>query len=145
MLLQLIKYTHEILGIATLFLVLLIIVYFVIRFVIAGPFSRADRIVALAGMFLMYLQVMLGFLLFFISPVGRTIFSKQALQMDTSRFFILDHPVGMLVATALFHIAFIFSERNSASHSQVYTRVILLYVIGYTFILYATPWFVWEQ
>lgn len=143
MFLEILKKAHSAIGILILFALLLIILYLIVRYVIKKPFNKANNTAALIGMALVHLQILLGLVLYFVSPVGLANFSSEAMSDTVSRIYILEHPIGMIVAAILITIGYKATKNDRLSDARKYSRVLLLYAIGYSFILYSTPWFVW--
>lgn len=143
MFLHILKKAHSGIGIVILFTILLIILYLVVRYVMKKPFDKNNKIAALIGLALVHLQIILGLVLYLISPLGVSNFSGTAMKDDISRLYILEHPVGMIVAAVLITIGYLATNNDRLSDVRKYSRVLFLYAIAYSFILYSTPWFVW--
>lgn len=143
MFLDMLKKSHSLLGILILFILLLIIIYLVVRYVMKKPFDKSNYIASFIGFLLIQLQVVFGVILYFISPLGLANFSKETMRDATSIVYILQHPIEMLVAAVLIALGYGVIKRKTLSDKKKYSRVLLLYSIAYSFILYATPWFAW--
>lgn len=144
MFLDILKKAHSGIGILILFAILLIIFYLIIRYVIKKPFNKSNRTAALIGMALVHLQIILGLVLYLVSPLGIANFSGKAMKDPISRLYILEHPTAMIVAAILITIGYLSIRNDRLSDVRKYSRVLLLYAIAYSFILYVTPWFVWS-
>lgn len=144
MFLDILKTAHSGIGILILFGLLLIILYLVVRYVMKKPFNKSNKTMALIGLTLVHLQVILGLVLYLISPLGVANFSGAAMKDSISRLYMLEHPVGMIVAAIVITIGYLAINNDRLSDARKYSRVLFLYAIGYSFILYSTPWFVWS-
>lgn len=140
MLLELAKKVHSILGVAILFILLLIVLYFIVRYLMGSTFSKADRLASLLGLFFMYMHLAFGLMMYYLSSSFSKSYFKHYIENGKLRIFILEQPVGIIMATVFINWAYLSGERKKLSESQVYIRVLLLYVIGYCFVLYSIPW-----
>lgn len=86
------------------------------------------------------LQLLLGLILYFISPITRGFMSDAGTAMKDPllRFFAMEHLVGMLIAVALFHVGRAVSKKavGPARHKKVFTFTL----IGAIVALLAIPW-----
>jgi hypothetical protein len=88
------------------------------------------------------LQLLLGLLLYlFFSPVVRTAFSNIAVAMRASeyRFFVADHPGGMLVAIVLAHIGRV-RTKKATPDSAKHRAAAVFYGLALLLILLSIPW-----
>ena len=140
MLLELAKKVHSFLEVAILFILLLIVLYFIARYLVGSTFSKADRLVSLLGLFFMYMLLVFGLMIYYLSYSFSKNHFKYYMEEGKLRMFILDQPVEIIIATVFINWAYLSGERRKLSESQVYIRVVLLYIIGGCFVLYSIPW-----
>ena len=143
MLYHTLKAYHNTIGLILLFLLLLVIVYILIRFAFKKPLNKSVKIAALIGMITVHLQVLIGFFLYFLSPLGMSNFSGQSMGHPIARFYIVEHPIGMLLAAVLITIGYRFAKGGALSDIARYKRLLIYYVLGFTLIAYLIPWFLW--
>lgn len=135
-----IKHLHS--GLAYLLLAALIvsIVYaFASR---KKPFTAGSKKIALIGLIFAHLQFVAGLALYFLSPLGASNFSGDAMKEKASRLYIVEHPLMMLLAIVLITIGYSKIKRLG-SDSRKYDSIIIFYGIGLLFILSVIPWKVW--
>jgi hypothetical protein len=84
-----------------------------------------------------HLQLLLGFILYFISP--KVIFSAEAMKYPASRFFTAEHILMMVVAITLITIGSIF-YRKTATPRVAYRRILIYFGLALLLILAAIPW-----
>lgn len=134
------KHFHS--GLAYLLLVALIGVIFYAIISRNKPFTAGVRKLALVGLICAHLQFVAGLVLYFLSPLGISNFSGDAMKDRDSRLFILEHPLMMLIAIVLITIGYSRMKRL-ATDSKKYKSIIVFYGIGLLFILSMIPWKVW--
>lgn len=87
------------------------------------------------------IQVLLGFLLYFISPLTKVAFSDIGAAMGNSelRFFLVEHFLMMLIALVIAHIG---RSRAKKADTDVgkHKRAAIFYTIAMLIILAAIPW-----
>jgi hypothetical protein len=107
---------------------------------ISSPDAAARDRWALALMIALDLQLLLGLLLYLVSPVTRyALHGTGALRDPTIRFFALDHPLIMCGALILVHLGRR-SARKAATFQQSRSRRLTCYSLALILIVGATPW-----
>lgn len=117
-------------------IVLLLLVYNIINIVMARSSNRAltakDTKISLFGMTSVHIQILIGLILYFISP--KVQFSANTMSNDVLRFFTMEHTLGMLIAIVLITVAHRRVKSGSAAGGFWY------YVFGLLVILVSIPW-----
>jgi hypothetical protein len=88
------------------------------------------------------LQMLLGLVLFgVLSPVTRSAFIDVAAAMKSPdiRFFLADHPVGMIVAIALAHVGRA-RIRKAAESETRHKRALVFFGLALVIVLLSIPW-----
>ena len=88
------------------------------------------------------IQLVLGLLLYlFLSPVVRTAFSNIGAAMKASeyRFFVADHPVGMLLAIVLAHVGRVRTKKATPEDAK-HRAAAVFYGLALVLILLTIPW-----
>ena len=88
------------------------------------------------------LQMLLGLVLFlFLSPVTRSGFVDVAAAMKVPdvRFFLADHPVGMIIAIALAHVGRVRIRKAGDSESR-HKRAVIFFGLALAMLLLSIPW-----
>lgn len=132
-----IKSAHSGLGIALLFILLLVIVSAALGWMAGKPYRKGGPLLGLAAV---HLQLVIGIIIYFISPLGMANFSGAAMKDKISRLYILEHPLMMLIGIALITIGY--SKAKRATKNQ-YKTITLFYLAGFILILSRIPWQVW--
>lgn len=117
-------------------IVLLLLVYNIISIAMARSSNRAltvkDTKLSLFGMTSVHIQMLVGLVLYFISP--KVQFSANTMSNDVLRFFTMEHTLGMLIAIILITVAHRRVKSGSAAGAFWY------YVFGLLVILVSIPW-----
>ena len=106
------------------------------------PFTSGSRKVALIGLVFAHIQFVAGLVLYFISPLGASNFSGEAMKERTARLFILEHPVMMLIAVACITVGYSRMKRLS-SDKKKYNSIIIYYGLGLILMLSMIHWKIW--
>lgn len=141
---NIIKESHSGIGLVLLFLLLIVIIFTLIRFLLKKPWSKSAKIVALIGMITTHIQILVGFMLYFLSPLGFSNFSGESMGHKISRFYIVEHPIGMIVAAVLVTIGYKAIKNESLSDTSKYKRMLIFYILGLGITAYLIPWFLWS-
>ena len=130
------------------YLALLLIVVAVVNSLI-GLFSKKDfklrdRKIALFGLIGVHIQLLVGFILYFISPNGLNMIKAVGMGGLTteSRLLALEHPLINIIAIALITIGW--SKHKKLLISQSKFKIIsIFYGLGLLLILSRIPWNLW--
>lgn len=141
---NIIKESHNGIGMALLFLLLIVIFFILIRFLLKKPWDKSAKIIALIGLITTHVQILIGFALYFLSPLGLSNFSGESMGHKISRFYIVEHPIGMIVAAVLITVGYVAVKNQRLSDASKYKRVLIYYTLGFGISAYLIPWFLWS-
>ena len=141
---NILKESHNGIGMFLLFLLFIIILFVFVKFLLKNPFNKSAKIAALIGLITVHLQILVGFALYFLSPLGISNFSGESMGHPISRFYIVEHPVGMILAAILITVGYRLSKKTTLSDKAKYARILIYYKIGFGIIAYLIPWFLWS-
>lgn len=116
------------------FLILAIVVAFQ-RAKKNGTFDPKDRSIPLFAMILLHLQVLLGLVLYFISPHVQ--FAASTMKDSTLRFYTVEHILMMVIAAVLITIGWSKAKKSPANSWKL---IFKYYLISLIIILVAIPW-----
>jgi hypothetical protein len=90
------------------------------------PWTLRERVSIAAYAHSMTLQFVIGLVLYlWLSPLGMSALGAEgAMQNVTTRYFALEHPVTMLLALALAHVALVRTRKAATDGSRYRTAVI---------------------
>ncbi len=94
--------------------------------------SFEKRGLALGTLIITHIQVLLGFILYFISP--KVQFVSEMMKDSVLRFYGVEHITGMLIAVILITIGF------SKAKKKGYKSIFVYYLAALILILVSIPW-----
>lgn len=106
-----------------------------------APWTPRENVSLRAFVFLFDAQVLLGLILYFVSPVTRQAFGAfgPAMRDSAVRYFVVEHPLAMLLAVALAHVA-LARTRKAATDGGRYRAAAALLTLSFVLVLAMTPW-----
>lgn len=103
-------------------------------------FTPRDRKIALFGLIATHLQLVVGLILYFVSPLGKAAFGNMS--DAATRLTSLEHPLINLIAIALITIGW--SKHKKAATSEAkFKSIAIFYGLGLVLILSRIPWSLW--
>lgn len=106
-------------------------------------FTRGDKKSALFFMISCDIQLILGLILFFISPLTLEYISANgmgaAMKDKAVRYFLVEHGLMMIIAIILVHIGYAMIKRPISDGSK-FKRVFWFYLIAMVIMLASIPW-----
>ena len=103
-------------------------------------FTPNDRRFALLGLIATHLQLVIGLILYFVSPLGLASFgqmSDKALRLNS-----LEHPFVNILAIILITVGWSKHKKGVESHSK-FKSITIFYGLGLLLILSRIPWSLW--
>lgn len=102
-------------------------------------FTPKDRKIALFGLIGAHVQLLVGLILYFVSPLGSAVFGKMS---DSAlRLTSLEHPLVNVIAIVLITIGW--SKHKKASGPAKFKSIAVFYGLGLLLILSRIPWSLW--
>ncbi len=126
------------------YLALLLLIIAVVNSIIGltskKEFTPKDRKIALFGLIGTHMQLLVGLILYFVSPLG---FDSLGNMSDKAlRLTSLEHPITNIIAITLITIGWVKHKKGTTSESKFKTFSIY-YSIGLLLILSKIPWQLW--
>lgn len=122
-------------------IVLILIVWALVKAVTGytgkKEYGKSDRLSALFAMIFTHIQLLVGLILYFISP--KVSFESGVMQNSVLRFFTLEHILLMVVAIALITVGFSTAKRATDSITK-HKKIAVYYGIGLLLMLISIPW-----
>jgi len=131
-------------GLAYLVLAALAIVfgYVFFKYFNDKTFTEKVRKVSLVGLIVSHLQLLIGLVLYLISPKGISNFSGEAMGDAMSRLYMLEHPLTMIIAIILITVGYS-KAKNGTDDASRYKNILVFYGLGIFLMLLRIPWSVW--
>ena len=103
-------------------------------------FTGKDRKIALFGLIAIHIQLVVGLILYFVSPLGKAAFGNMS--NAATRLTSLEHPLINLIAITLITIGWSKHKRTATGESK-FKSIAIFYSIGLVLILIRIPWNLW--
>ncbi|TYP94786.1 hypothetical protein LX73_0075 [Fodinibius salinus] len=131
-------------GLAYLVLAALAIIfgYVLFKYFNDKAFTERVRKVSLVGLIITHLQLLVGLVLYIISPKGISNFSGEAMGDAMSRLYMLEHPLTMIIAIILITVGYS-KAKNGTNDISRYKSILIFYGLGIFLMLLRIPWSVW--
>ena len=103
-------------------------------------FTAKDRKIALFALIFTHVQLMVGFVLYFVSPIGKE--SLSQMKDSALRLTAMEHPLVNIIAVALITIGWSKHKKLMESETKFKTFSIF-YGLGLLLVLSRIPWDLW--
>ena len=102
----------------------------------ARDFHKKDKMLGLMTLILFHTQLLIGVVLYFKDTHGYVNFNMAE---KITRFFSVEHPLGMLIAIALVTIGYSKSKKENTDRMK-FRKILIFYSIALIFVLASIPW-----
>ena len=103
-------------------------------------FTPKDRIISLAGLIAVHVQLLVGFILYFVSPLGLD--SLGNMKDAAIRLTSLEHPLINIIGIVLITIGWSKHKKATTSDGK-FKAISIFYGIGFLLIISRIPWNLW--
>lgn len=100
-------------------------------------FSKSHKTTYLVALILTHLQLVIGFVLYFISP--RVVFNSETMKDSVLRFLAVEHLALMLFAIIMITMGYSRSKRAKTLQGK-HSAIAVFYTVGLIAILLGIPW-----
>jgi NADH:ubiquinone oxidoreductase subunit 2 (subunit N) len=126
------------------YLALLLLVFAVLNSFIGmsskREFTAKDRKIALFGLIATHIQLVVGLILYFVSPLGSAVFGQM--KDAALRLTSLEHPITNTIAIVLITIGWS-KHKKGETNTAKFKSIAVFYGIGLVLILSRIPWSLW--
>jgi hypothetical protein len=137
------QHAHSGLAYLALLALVIVILWTLIGALTGREFQERDRKIALVGFVICHLQLLIGLVLYFVSPLGFSLLASGTAMSDpTARLTALEHPVINILAIVLISVGFIRAKKLTTSTAK-FRSIYMLYAVGLVLILSRIPWSSW--
>ncbi|MGB3342745.1 MAG: hypothetical protein WBA61_02420 [Aequorivita sp.] len=140
------QFIHNYWAYLTLLVVLLATLNALAGFFSKREYSAKDFRISLFALIVTHIQVLIGLILYFVSPLGLKNISLNGMgavmKDSTSRLFAVEHPLIMIITVVLITIGYSAHKKKLLSHKKFKTLAIF-YTIGLVLMLSRIPWDKW--
>ena len=127
-------------------IVLLLLIFAVLNSLIAGsrPFIRSDNRLGLLLTIFADLMLLIGIALWYFGPRGYQLIQNTGSMSDvmkdaTTRFYVVEHALGMLIAIVLIHIGKAQAKKGISDRAK-HRRTMIFYLLALLIIAVSIPW-----
>ncbi len=103
-------------------------------------FTLKDRKIALFGLIVSHIQLVVGLILWFVSPLGKAALGNMS--DAATRLTSLEHPLVNILAITLITIGWSKHKKATTSTAK-FNNISLFYGLGLLLILSRIPWSLW--
>ncbi|MBF03325.1 MAG: hypothetical protein CMP76_08520 [Flavobacterium sp.] len=103
-------------------------------------FTDKDLRISLFALILSHMQLLIGFILYFMSPKGSAMLGEM--KDPAMRLTSLEHPLINIIAIVLITIGWS-KHKKEESHNGKFKKIAIFYTIGFLLILSRIPWTSW--
>jgi hypothetical protein len=136
---DILRHFHKGWAYLALLLLVVAVVSALIGFTSKKEFTANDRKIALFGLIGSHVQLLVGLILYFVSPLGLAGFSMKVAE---ARLTSLEHPLINVIALVLITIGW--SKHKKAATSELkFKSFAVFYTLGLLLILARIPWHLW--
>ena len=125
------------------YLALLLLVFAVINSLIGltskKEFTSKDRKIALFGLIGTHIQLVVGLIIYFLSPVGMALLGNMEKE---ARLTSLEHPLINIIAVILITVGWSKHKKTTTNDSK-FKSITVFYGLGLLLILSRIPWSLW--
>jgi hypothetical protein len=137
------QHTHSGLAYLALLALVLVIIWALVGALSGRDFQEKDRKIALIAFILCHIQLLVGLILYFVSPLGFSLLAGGGAMADaTARLTALEHPLINILAIVLVSVGFIRAKKLESSTAK-FRSIYMLYAVGLVLILSRIPWANW--
>lgn len=136
------QHLHSVLAYAVLLLLVAAVGMAKYGWFLNKPFTEAQRKVTLFALIGSHIQLLVGLVLYLISPLGLSNLSGETMGNSMARLYALEHPLINIIALVLITVGFSTAKRMTEDKKKHF-RIALMYGIGLLLILSRIPWSAW--
>ncbi|SDG25795.1 hypothetical protein SAMN05421825_3062 [Epilithonimonas hungarica] len=132
------KNLHGIFAYISLILLIFAVIYAIYGLLRRTDYGKPARIISMLALSGVHMQIVIGLVLYFLSPLGSSNVSREMMKNSTSRFYALEHPFMMLIGIALITIGYVRAKKASEKKRK-FLSIAIFYAIGLLCLLSRMP------
>lgn len=106
-------------------------------------FSAKDLRISLFGLIFTHLQLVIGLILYFVSPNGMSAMGNEGTMSNSSaRMLALEHPLMGIIAIVLITIGWS-KHKKQETDKKAFGKIAIFYTLGLLVLLSRLPWDQW--
>ena len=141
---DILKTVHSYWAFFVLTILFIAILNALIRIISKKSFNSTDLRISLFGLIFSHIQLLIGLILYFISPWFDqwSSLGMGVMKNNESRLYLVEHPITNILAIFFITIGWSLHKKQSES-SKKFLRISLFYGLGYILLLSRIPWSKW--
>ena len=141
---NILKTVHSYWAFFVLTILFIAILNSLIRIISKKSFNSTDLRISLFGLIFSHIQLLIGLILYFISPWFDqwSSLGMGVMKNNESRLYLVEHPITNILAIFFITIGWSLHKKQSES-SKKFLRISLFYGFGYILLLSRIPWSIW--
>lgn len=143
-----IQHLHSYWAYLVLAMIIISVINALIGLIAKRKYGSNDLRVSLFTLIVTHIQLLIGIVLFFVSPMVKWFNSdvtvSEIMQNDSLRLFNLEHPLLMIIAIILITVGFSKHKKRLSSKSKFRT-IFIFYLLALVAVLLMIPWNIWWQ
>lgn len=136
------KHFHSFWAYLALALLIFAIGYSIYHWINKKPFTKQSKMIVMTALMVTHIQMLFGFVLYFISPLGVKNFSGEAMKDSTARLLMLEHPLMMMIGIVLITVGYSQAKRINVDNIK-FKKISIFYTLGIVLIFARIPWTQW--
>lgn len=138
-----IQHLHSGVAYLAMLALVVVIIYMLIGSLSNREFTEKDRKIALIAFILSHIQLLVGLILYFLSPLGLEMLkSGSAMSDPAARLMALEHPLINIIAIVIISVGYIKAKKPGASRAR-FRIIYMTFAVGLVLILSRIPWSAW--
>jgi hypothetical protein len=117
-------------------------IYALIGALSGKSFGERDRKFGLFGLIPAHVQLLVGIVLYLLSPLGFSNLGGAAMSDSMSRLYALEHPMINVIAVALITIGYSRAKKLTEDKGR-FRSIYMFYGVAFILILSRIPWHAW--
>lgn len=131
---------HRLIAYIALILIFIATMKALFGFLNKKEFTEGDRKLGLFSLITAHTQLLLGLGLLFMGPYGKMLGKMgEVMKNAPLRFFVIEHPLTMIIAVILITVGYSKSKKADASTAKFKTMA-LFFLLAFALILSRIPW-----
>lgn len=137
-----VKNLHSYFAYFVLLILIIAVANAIIGFATNKKFVSKDLRISLFGLIFTHLQLLIGMILYFVSPNGLTAIQNQGMKGVTAdsgaRNLALEHPLAGIIAIVLITVGWSLHKKQQTD-KKAFGKIALFYGLGFVVLLAALP------
>ena len=133
---------HSLLRWAVILIMVTVTATMAFRYAKASAWTGTDRVAALIFTIVLDTELLVGLVLYGVSPITRGAMKDMATAMHepSVRFFVAEHPTIMVLAVLFAHLGSVFAKKAPTDRLK-FGRATAFFAVATGLVLWGIPWF----